>query len=304
MFRVFAKQLHPDLELYVSPVNIDPEKPALPISQPSSFAREMGRFYSQGIGEDTAALRQGVFTMNEFLAQSRLVLSDENHLLQRTLDGFRDGFLFFYFSSVDQNSHILWGRHDAELLEFYRAVDASIGEVRRREPEADLIVMSDHGFSTFNRAVNLNTWLLEQGLLARDANGTIDRAHTKAWAIGLNALYLTGADREDIRRRLLALRDPENGAAAVETVTEIHPAPENRAVAPDLIVGYAPGYRASWQTGLGEVADTTFETNTDAWIADHCIAADRVPGVLFLSRGLSAPQPSLKKLAGVILGLY
>ena len=304
MFRVYAKQLQPGLELYVSPVNIDPLKPALPVSNPPSFAADMGRFYTQGIAQDTAALRQGIFTQNEFLSQSRLVLNDELHLLHRTLDTFRDGFLFFYFSSVDQNSHILWGRHDAQLLEFYRAVDTAIGEVRHREPAADLIIMSDHGFSTFTRAVNLNTWLLGQGLLSLTVAGSIDRANTKAWAAGLNALYLTGAHRDDLTQRLLALRDPENGATVVETVTEIHAAPGNQAVAPDLVVGYAPGYRASWETGLGEVPSVVFENNNDAWLADHCISAARVPGVLFLSRSLTAPQPSLKKLSGVILSLY
>jgi predicted AlkP superfamily phosphohydrolase/phosphomutase len=225
-----------------------------------------------------------------------LVLRDEIRLLGHTLDTFRDGFLFFYFSSVDQNSHMLWGRYDAELLTFYAAVDASIGEVMRREPEADLMVMSDHGFSTFERAVNLNAWFVGQGLIAGDRR--------KAWALGLNAVYLNGADRDDVRQRLLGLRDPENGRVVVERVSDIHAAPENRAVAPDLVVGYAPGYRASWATGLGEIPDTVFETNTDAWIADHCINADDVPGVLFLSRGLHAPAPSLKNLSGVILGLY
>ncbi len=296
MFRVYAKQLKPGFEVYVSPVNIDPEKPALPISQPPSYAGEAGRFYTQGIGEDTAALRQGVFDLPEFLAQSRLVLKDEQMLLDHALRRYRDGFLFFYFSSVDQNSHVLWGRHDDELLTFYQAVDRAIGEVRRREPEAALLVMSDHGFSTFNRAVNLNAWFVAQGLITGDRR--------KAWAAGLNAVYLDGADREDVRQRLLALRDPENGRVVVERVSDVQATAENRALAPDLVVGYAPGYRASWATGLGESADTVFETNTDAWIADHCINADDVSGVLFLSRGLRAPEPSLKSLSGVILRLF
>ena len=87
---------------------------------------------------------------------------------------FTGGFLFFYFSAVDQNSHVLWGKHDAELLSVYRAVDESIGEVMRREPGAELIVMSDHGFAAFDRAFNLNTFLASRGFRA------------KAYAIGLN----------------------------------------------------------------------------------------------------------------------
>ncbi len=304
MVRIFVKQLHPRFEIYVSPVNIDPGEPALPISAPESFAKNLAPFYTIGVAEDTSALRQGVFTLPEFLKQTHEVLKDERRLLDKSLTQFHDGFLFFYFSSIDQNSHMLWGKHDAELLGYYRAVDAAIGEVMRGEPDAQLIVMSDHGFSTFDRAVNLNTWLLEEGLLARDAAGGIDWANTKAYAMGLNALYLSGADRADVERRLLALRDPANGRVVVETATEIHPSPENRRVAPDIVVGYARGYRASWQTGLGEVPDTAFEDNTDAWIADHCINAADVPGVLFISPGIEVKDRSLKSLGRVILGLF
>jgi len=303
MFRVFAKQLHPGFELYVSPINIDPTRPVLPVAYPSSFGEDLGRFYTVGIPEDTSAIRQGVFDLPQFLAQTRLVWEDENRMWNQALDRFQTGFLFFYFSSVDENSHILWGRHDHELLKIYRKVDGAIGEVRRRQSDAALIVMSDHGFSTFDRAVNLNTWLLEQGLLARAADGKIDWANTKAYAIGLNALYLSGADRDDVRRRLLEWRDPQGDRQIVEAVSVTHPAPANRAVAPDLIVGYAPGYRGSWATGLGEVPGTDLEDNNDAWIADHCINAADVPGVLF-TNGLRVPDASLKSLSSVILKLF
>ena len=303
MFRVFARQLHPGFELYISPVNIDPTKPVLPVAYPASFGADLGRFYTLGIPEDTASIRQGIFDLPQFLAQTRLVWEDERRMLNQALDRFEDGFLFFYFSSVDENSHILWGKHDGELLKIYHKVDDAIGEVLRREPRAALMVMSDHGFSSFDRAVNLNTWLLEQGLLARAPDGKIDWEHTKAYAMGLNALYLTGADRDELKRRLLAWRDPRSGRQIVETASATHPAPANRAIAPDLIVGYAPGYRASWATGLGETPETDLEDNNDPWIADHCINSTDVPGVLF-TRGLRVSNPSLKNLSSVILGLF
>src|SRR5205823_2280258 len=97
---------------------------------------------------------------------SRLVLDDEQKLLCYALRHFEHGLLFFYFSSVDQNSHMLWGKHEKELLGVYRAIDASVGETLHDAPTADLIVMSDHGFTTFDRAVQLNTWLYERGFLA------------------------------------------------------------------------------------------------------------------------------------------
>ena len=291
-FRLFAKQLHPGFALYVSPVNLDPASPALPISQPRSFsqsiAEEIGPYGTLGILEDTSALRQGVFDLPDFLTQSRSVLREESRLLDYSLRHYTGGFLFFYFSSIDQNSHILWGHHDPELLAIYRAIDAEIGKVMRAQPDAQLIVMSDHGFAAFDRAVHLNTWLHNRNL--------------PAYAIGLNGLYLTQpTQREAVRAALLAFRDPTTDRAVVETVENTHPSKDNAKIAPDLIVGYAPGYRASWQTALGEMGPSDVEDNTDAWIADHCIAAREVPGVLFTAPAMPLPDPALQDLSGAIL---
>jgi len=297
MVRVFAKQLHPRFEVYVSPVNVDPESPDLPISTPGSFSRDIagriGRFYTLGIPEDTSAMRQGVFDLSEFLSQSHLVLNDEQKLLDDSLDHFREGLLFFYFSSVDQNSHMLWGQHDDELLKSYRAVDASIGEVLSRKPKAELMVMSDHGFTSFDRAVDLNQWLKSEGLSA------------KARALGLNALYIDakGGERqaliEKIRSKLLALRDPSNGRAPIEVVVENH-----AAFAPDLFVGYARGYRVSWQSANGDAGDSVISDNNDAWIADHCINPADVPGVLFTTRKIAPAKAHLRDLPVSLLALF
>jgi predicted AlkP superfamily phosphohydrolase/phosphomutase len=324
MVRVFAKQLHPRFEVYVSPINVDPAAADLPISEPASFSREIsgrtGRFYTLGIPEDTSALRQGVFDLPEFLSQSHLVLDDERKLLDDSLEHFREGLLFFYFSSVDQNSHMLWGQHEAELLNVYRAVDAGIGEALRRKPSAEVMVMSDHGFASFDRSVDLNSWLFHEGLLAQKGPDEIDWARTKAYALGLNGLYLNLAGREHqgivqngqesqalierIRSGLLALRDPANGRAPIETIVVTDVTGPNARIAPDLIVGYSPGYRASWQTGVGGISNATFEDNTDAWIADHCINAADVPGVLFTTRKVQPVNPRIKDLPVSLLALF
>ena len=142
MFRLFAKQLQPAFRLYISAVNIDPESPALPVAEPVSWGREIGRqsgsYYTMGTPEDTSALRQGVFSLPEFLSQTRLVFEDERRLLRYSLAHFDRGLMFFYFSAIDQNSHMLWSKHDKELLDVYRAVDECVGEVVHREPNAEL----------------------------------------------------------------------------------------------------------------------------------------------------------------------
>ena len=323
MVRIYAKQLHPRFEIYVSPVNVDPLAPSLPIASPARFshavAADIGRYSTLGIPEDTAALRQGAFDLKDFLSSTRLVLSEERRLLDDSLRRYQSGLLVFYFSSVDQNSHILWEQHEPELLAYYRAVDDSIGEVRRRAPSAQLIVMSDHGFTSFTRAVHLNAWLRDHGLLAMRDEKTIDWAHTRAYAMGLNALYLNLAGREkygivqpgaearavenSLRSELLAFRDPENDRSVVETLTAVN-APEYPGTAPDLIVGYGTGYRASWETALGEAPSVEIEDNVDAWIADHCINAADVPGILLTSEPMRLTDPRLTDLPVTILRLF
>ena len=263
-------------------------------------------------------MRQGALTLPEYLEQSRLVSAGRRAMLRDCLDHFRDGFLFFYFSEVDQNSHLLWGRHEAELLETYQSVDRAIGGVLERAAGATVMVMSDHGFAAFDYAVNLNTWLWREGFLALGAGTSladVDWGRTKAYAMGLNALYVNLAGRErhgivqpgaerdklvaDLVRRLGAFRDPATGQAVIADVSS--PGKSASRFAPDLIVGYAPPYRASWETAMGGVPGTVIEPNRDAWIGDHCMAAASVPGVLLGTRRPRLTDPGLKDLPVTIL---
>jgi len=332
--RIYLKQVHPCLEVYVSPVNLDPAEPDLPISSPDSYshalAESLGPFYTQGMPQDTAAYREHVFNKEEYLAQSREVSTELLKVLQYGLNHFREGLLFFHFFGVDQDSHMLWGKYDDDLLETYKLVDRTVGMVQKRMGEGTLIVMSDHGFTTFKRSVNLNTWLLGQGFLAlNDANESqsevgfqnVDWSRTKAYSIGLNAVYVNQRDRERygivapgvdkkavlraLREQLLAFRDPENGKPVVASVF----APEENQTAlsdsaPDLIVGYYPGYRSSWQTALGEVPRELIADNTDEWRGDHCVAPQFVPGVLLSNRKSKASDAHLYDLTVTMLSEF
>src|SRR5439155_9810738 len=75
-------------------------------------------------------------------------------------------------------------------------------------------------------------------------------------------------------------------------------------LAPDLIVGYCRGYRASWATCLGDLTDEVLLKNDSAWSADHCADALEVPGVLFSNRPIAARTPSLVDLAPSILAEF
>jgi predicted AlkP superfamily phosphohydrolase/phosphomutase len=332
MFRVYLKQAHPRLEVYVSPVNIDPQDPALPISTPDSYsdqlAASIGPFYTQGISEDTSAYRAGVLSKDEYLAQSRTVLAETFRMFRYELDRFQSGLLFFYFSTLDQNSHMLWGRFDGDLLAFYQAVDQAIGEAMQKAAgRAELMVLSDHGFAPFNRAVHLNSFLMHQGFLALDDPGAasdaelfahVDWSRTMAYALGLNAIYLNLEGREPggivpewnremvlhrIAARLKEFKDPATGESVVAQVyfPETSYQGRNLKYAPDLLVGFRRGYRASWQTGLGAVPANEIDDNREAWIGDHCIAAEEVPGVLLANRKIGAAAPRLVDITATIL---
>jgi predicted AlkP superfamily phosphohydrolase/phosphomutase len=312
MVRIFAKGFRPDFEVYVSPVNFNPAKPDAVISKPPSesarIASGIGLFYTQGMAEDTAAYRNGIFSREEYLVQARTVANEQISILKHELLNFTQGFLFLHFSGVDQNSHMLWGKFDQDLLSTYKLVDETIGWVRNSHPDAKLIVMSDHGFNSFRRSVNLNAWLLQQSL------------SKTAYALGLNGFYLNIAGREkdgtiaradapklllDIEAKLLMLRDPVNGKQVIARVYAPHPNFHGDIeLIPDLIIGYAPGYRSSWEGDLGNSAGPVLADNTDAWVGDHCIAPEFVPGVLISNLKSNQQNPRLKDLTVSLLSLF
>src|SRR5207249_2495006 len=116
--RFYLKELAPNLRLYVTPINIDPADPAMAISDPGSFvpavAGQLGPFYTTGFQEDLYASRHGVFTDDEFMKQAENVLQERLALFEYAVNNYDDGLLFFYFSSSDLQSHILWWQGDEE----------------------------------------------------------------------------------------------------------------------------------------------------------------------------------------------
>jgi predicted AlkP superfamily phosphohydrolase/phosphomutase len=225
MCRFYLKQLHPRFQLYVSPINIDPADPALPISTPSTYARalseEAGDFYTQGIAEDTKALSDGVLDDDEYLSQARSVLAEHRKVFDQEFPKFHRGVFFFYFSTVDLNSHMFWRlmdpkhpAYDAALAakngnaieDTYRQMDEVLGEILPKlDGETTLMVVSDHGFAPYYRSFNLNTWLLHHGYIRTNVDSAddsgeyfehVDWNHTQAYGLGLNGLYLNLRGRE------------------------------------------------------------------------------------------------------------
>jgi predicted AlkP superfamily phosphohydrolase/phosphomutase len=347
--RFYLKQVHPEVEIYASPLNIDPADQANPVGTPEGFPEEIanacGRFYTTGIPEDTKALRCGALTEDEYLAQVKVLEAERLLQYRYALERFEDGCLFFYFGHVDQLSHIFWRDRDPEhpayvpdegrrygtvIEDAYLGMDERLGEALAVLDEDDtILVMSDHGFTSFRRGLNLNTWLAQEGYLSisdaseRDSEiplDGVDWSKTRAYALGLNALYLNRAGREahgvvedadrgallkEIGDRLLALRD-ENGLQVVETVyvVENYYPGADPAIAPDMLVGYADTFRGSWDTALGGTPAVLLEDNDDRWSGDHCIAHQIVPGIFLTNRDLVVDDPNLTDLAPTILAEF
>jgi predicted AlkP superfamily phosphohydrolase/phosphomutase len=246
--------------------------------------------------------------------------------------------LFFYFSSSDLQSHILWWnpedthptREEGDARDkmdhvhrLYQRLDRIIGDiVDRYGSQATVIVMSDHGFANFRRQFNLNTWLCFNDYLPGDCESlqAVDWTKVRAYGLGLNGLYLNmkgrerdgriepGAEREELLRELTAKLEAadDDGNRAIRKVyrsDEIYKGSAT-ALAPDLIIGYERGYRAAWDTIQGGLTDQYFLDNDMAWSADHCADASVVPGVLFSNRPINANDPSLVDMAPSILAKF
>lgn len=340
--RVYAKSLGDTPTIYFTPVNLDPLAPAQPISAPDEYASELatdvGRYYTQGMPEDTKALVGGVLSDEDFLAQEHIVFEERHAMLQRELKRFDDGFLFFYFSSVDLVSHMFWRalkpnaskadkKHADVIPALYAKMDGVLGEVLEAAgDDTTVIVMSDHGFAPYDTKVHLNTWLARKGYLALAAKedvvpgvlGHIDWKRTRAYALGLNQLFLNRVGREpggivtddeapwlleELARELEDFVDPRTGDQVVTRVFTPHQGTFLNRV-PDLIVGYNRSFRSSDESALGQVGTRVLEVNTDKWSGDHCMDPQHVPGVLLTNRKLEEGKWSLTDVAPTVRSFF
>jgi len=340
--RFYLQEVAPNFRLYVSPVNTDPSNSALQITEPPEFIEEisgsLGLFYTLGMQEAYNAIKNKVFTDAEYAEQAGMVLDERLNLLGYALENYDDGVLFFYFSSTDLQSHMFWWDSDekhpvrsagdakeyfAHLKGIYRKLDSVVGDILNRYGDkATVIVISDHGFANFKRQFNVNTWLRENGYIYPPDSASImrdaDWSKTRAYALGVNGLYLNlkGRERDGIVQpgrqrdeltaelisRLEALRD-NDGRRVIRKVHRTDKAYSGPAttLAPDLVIGYYRGYGASWNTRLGDMSKEILFDNDSAWSADHCADVSEVPGVIFSNRPITAEAPSLVDVAPSIL---
>ena len=349
MTRIQVLEMGEHFSLYVSPINLDPERPAMPISHPAYYAtylaKRIGSYATLGLAEDTWALNEGVTSEATFLQQTYDIDRERRSMFFAALDRLRRGSLVCVFDATDRVQHMFWRyldpRHPASadpssahrhaIRDLYKSNDALVGEIQQQLGDGDLLlVISDHGFNSFRRGVNLNGWLQREGYLAlKDgAAGTaewlrdVDWSRTRAYCLGLTGLFLNLHGREqsgivtpgseaetlkaEIMSKLKGLLDHQTGDVGIREAfdtAKLYAGPylEN---GPDLLIGYNAGYRVSWDCASGVVAGEVFSDNVKPWSGDHCIDPRLVPGVLFCNRRVETDDPALVDIAPTALQLF
>ena len=347
--RAMLIELGEHVTLYLTPLNFDPENPAMPISHPSYYAtylaKKIGPYATLGLAEDTWALNEGVIDDKTFIQMTHDIDDERQQMFFAALERLRSGTLTCVFDATDRIQHMFWrylepghpaargsdgGPHKNAIEDLYRRNDAFLGRVLDRLKPGDVLaVVSDHGFTSFRRGVNLNAWLKANGYLTlKDgADGKaewlhdVDWSRTKAYALGLAGLYLNVRGRErdgivpaneapalraELVAKLSGARDDERATVGITEVFDTSRLYDGPYLgdAPDLLIGYNKGYRVSWDCATGVVAGPVFEDNTKAWSGDHTIDPRLVPGVFFCSHRIDVDDPALIDLAPTALKLF
>ncbi len=343
------------LILYLSPVAIDPLDPVFPIGSPPPYAAQLatgigGRFHTLGMPEDTRAVTEGVLPPEAFLTSCDTIMHEQERMLSQALEHRSDGLLAFVFFTPDRIQHLFWAGLDdahpfndvinegpfssaaachrlgaAPIRECYERMDGILGTVRASCENRDtLLVVSDHGFTTFRRSFNLNHFLVERGYMTlsgpegKELFQSVRWERTQAYALGFSGIYFNRAGRERmgilrssevdelaarLTAELLALEDPADNRRPVRRVwrrEELYSGPETEN-APDLILGLDRGYRFSWQTALGASPYELFTTNDTAWSGTHLVDPDLVPGILLSNRAIRQEQTGVLDVFPTVL---
>ena len=358
--RLYLQSVEAPFALLATSVEMHPEAPVVPFTHPPDYAAELskaiGPFHTLGMPEDTKAYGNGHMDEAGFLALCEKVEAERRAMLLHELGRFDRGVLAVVFDTLDRIQHMTPYAEDLAaspmgryLIEF----DAFLGDVTEKlaqheasaqaegraasgtpPPKTEVILFSDHGFSEFRRAVDLNRWLVETGEMAIDAekfrareSGTngelyrfVDWEKTNAYAVGFAGIFVNVKGREGkgkvdpaerravaerIRERLSGLTDPANGEKIVHRVylrEELYEGAQLEE-APDLVIGYKPGYRGSWQSAIGGLHDAVVSDNEKKWQRDHIVDASFVDGTLVTSFRIHAEKPHAFDLAPTFLSL-
>jgi predicted AlkP superfamily phosphohydrolase/phosphomutase len=360
-FHLIASQ--PEIKLYLSPINFDPRHlpPGFKISSPEGWApdiaRQHGLYKTLGWQIDTWAISEGFANEQMFWDDMNFTVTQNRKMFDAFLAGDRD-LMVQCFEFPDRVGHVFWRLMDPKhpaydpalavkwgdaLLRSYQIMDQIVGDAMQsaEQHHAALIVLSDHGFASFRKSVNYNTWLvmngymtLKTGVQVKERNvemlfdqgqfwENVDWSKTRAYAMGLGEMYVNLKGREsqgivnpggeydalklELKSRLVTMTDPETMEHPVRRVLareEIYRQFDPNMI-PDLFVTNNDGYRVSWQTSLGGIPKNLIEPNKQVWSGDHCsVDPEIVKGIFFYNHKLATSRaPYIADIYPTVLGL-
>jgi predicted AlkP superfamily phosphohydrolase/phosphomutase len=360
MAQMYLMAAGPELQLYISPVNWKPDAPPLPISSPASFSEQLyeriGPYRTLGWAEATWPLNEGRMDEATFMEDLHRAFEDRAQVILSRLDSRDWDLLVGVIESTDRVQHMMWRltdpkhpMYDAKLAarfgdsieRIYRQCDTFIAEVLERlEPGIPVLIVSDHGFHSWRKAVNLNTWLVQQGYMALQGQvpgekklddlfgggefwENVDWSRTKAYAMGLGQIYfnlrgreakgIVGAGAEykqladELSAALLTMKDPEDGSPIVRAVYKRDDVYTGEFLhnAADLQVGMEDGYRVSWQTTLGGSPQGIVYPNMKKWSGDHGgYDYKMTAGVLISTKPISQSEARIIDIAPTVLKYF
>jgi predicted AlkP superfamily phosphohydrolase/phosphomutase len=349
-----------ELQLYIAPVNWKPDEPPAPMSYPESFAGDLfervGYYRTLGWAEATWPLNEGRMDEQTFMEDLYRAFDDRAQVILNRVDARNWDLLVGVIESTDRVQHMMWRLTDSKhpmydaalaakfgnsIERVYRRADDFVGEVARRlDPGTPLLIVSDHGFHSWRKAVNLNTWLVQQGYMALQGQQpgekklddlfgggefweNVDWSRTRAYAMGIGQIYFNlrgreakgivspGAEAQQLARelsaRLLTMKDPDDQSPIIRAVYQRDDIYKGEFLhnASELQVGMEEGYRVSWQTTLGGSPPGIVYANMKKWSADHGgYDFATTAGVLIANRRVESPAPSIMDIAPTVLKYF
>lgn len=109
----------------------------------------------------------------EFVDELETLVQARRALMRQLMETDDWRLFFFVYTEPDRLQHLIW--EESALLDHYRTLDSILGEVIEyvAERDANLFVLSDHGFGPVSKVISLNSVLEQEGYLNRkDDTGT------------------------------------------------------------------------------------------------------------------------------------
>ncbi|NOQ23434.1 MAG: nucleotide pyrophosphatase [Candidatus Aegiribacteria sp.] len=320
--------------LYSTALHVNPFFPSVPISHPVHYSRYLAGLYGPyatlGLAEDTWALSNGAVSGETFLEQAWSILEERKKMFFDAMEHISDGLVVCVFDTSDRIQHMFWGDGSSKgtpVHDMYRRMDSLIGETADRLGRKDmLIVMSDHGFTSFHTCIDFNRWLLENDYLVLEKGVEtvetsfkgVDWSRTRAWSMGLAGIMLNLRGREDrgivvpgsesselleeISEKLLKLENAEGERviSAVYPSESVYSGPYV-SLGPDLVIGTMAGYRSGWSCVTGGIGKEVIYPNERHWNGDHCHDHTLVPGMLASNVKLNTEDAAILDIAPTVL---